>query len=96
MNKGHVVLPKSVTATRIAENLKVVKLDSSDMDALEKIHKDKGITRFVYPAFGVSLVMRLLLAKDILTVIRSTLDSQTSRKAAFMFNVIYAMELIPW
>lgn len=47
-------LPKSVTATRIAENLKVVPLDSSDLDALNKISKTKGVTRFVYPAFGVS------------------------------------------
>ena len=48
------VLPKSVTASRIEENLKTVKLDSSDLEALEAIHKKKGITRFVYPAFGVS------------------------------------------
>ncbi|EMC94925.1 hypothetical protein BAUCODRAFT_518265 [Baudoinia panamericana UAMH 10762] len=55
VNKGHVVLPKSVTSSRIEENLKTVKLDASDMEALENIHKKKGITRFVYPAFGVKL-----------------------------------------
>lgn len=52
--RGITPLPKSVTATRIAENLKVVPLDSSDIEALNDIHKTKGLTRFVYPAFGVS------------------------------------------
>ncbi|KAJ9622011.1 H/ACA snoRNP pseudouridylase subunit [Taxawa tesnikishii (nom. ined.)] len=53
--RGNSVIPKSVTASRIEDNLKIVKLDSSDMDALEGIHKKKGITRYVYPAFGVNL-----------------------------------------
>lgn len=51
--RGVTPLPKSVTATRIEENLKVVPLDSSELNALQEIHKKKGITRFVYPAFGV-------------------------------------------
>lgn len=55
MNKGHVVLPKSVTPERISQNLQVVKLDASDLDALESIHKKKGFTRYVYPPFGVKL-----------------------------------------
>ena len=55
MNKGHVVLPKSVTPSRIEENLKIVQLDSSDLEALEGIHKKKGLTRYVYPQFGVKL-----------------------------------------
>lgn len=55
VSKGQCALPKSVTPSRIEDNLKTVKLDSSDMDALEGIHKKKGITRFVYPAFGVNL-----------------------------------------
>jgi hypothetical protein len=49
-----VVLPKSVTPSRIEENLKVVRLDTEDMELLEKIHKVKCTTRYVYPAFGVS------------------------------------------
>jgi len=53
--RGITPLPKSVTATRIAENLKVVDLDSSDLEALNKIHQVKGVTRFVYPEFGVNL-----------------------------------------
>lgn len=60
MSKGQVVLPKSVTPSRIEENLKVVKLDSSDIEALQGIHKKKGVTRYVYPAFGVSLMKPLL------------------------------------
>ncbi|SMY19805.1 unnamed protein product [Zymoseptoria tritici ST99CH_1A5] len=55
VSKGHAVLPKSVTPSRIEENLKVVKLDASDMEALESIHKKEGLNRFVYPAFGVNL-----------------------------------------
>jgi len=52
---GHSALPKSVTPSRIEENLKVIKLDSSDMDAIGSIVKKKGIKRFVYPEFGVNL-----------------------------------------
>lgn len=44
VNKGHVVLPKSVTPSRIEENLKTVKLDKSDIEALDGIHKKKGTT----------------------------------------------------
>jgi glycerol 2-dehydrogenase (NADP+) len=54
VSKGHVVLAKSVTPSRIEENMKILKLDSSDIAALDKIHKVKGTTRFVYPPFGVS------------------------------------------
>lgn len=42
-----------MTASRIEENSKIVKLDPSEVDALDKVHKTKGMTRFVYPAFGV-------------------------------------------
>lgn len=52
---GHAVLPKSVTPSRIEQNLKVVELDSSDLDDLAGIHKTKGLKRYVYPAFGVDL-----------------------------------------
>ncbi|KAK5174941.1 uncharacterized protein LTR77_000077 [Saxophila tyrrhenica] len=55
VSKGHVVLPKSVTPSRIEENMKVLKLSSDEMESLEKIHKTKGVTRFVYPPFGVKL-----------------------------------------
>ena len=55
VNKGNVVLPKSTTNSRIEENLKTIKLDSSEMETLESLHKKQGVTRFVYPAFGVSV-----------------------------------------
>lgn len=42
-----------MTNSRIEENAKVVKLDSSEVAALDKVHKVKGVTRFVYPQFGV-------------------------------------------
>jgi len=54
VSKGSIVLPKSVTESRIRENLKTVKLDSADIEALDSIHKNKGVTRFVYPDFAVS------------------------------------------
>jgi len=46
------VLAKSVTPSRIDENRKLISLDDEDMQKLESIHKN-GITRFVYPPFGV-------------------------------------------
>jgi len=47
------VLAKSVNTSRIDENKKIIKLDSADLEALNSIHESKGVTRFVYPAFGV-------------------------------------------
>jgi glycerol 2-dehydrogenase (NADP+) len=55
VSKGHVVLPKSVTPSRIEENLKIITLDTADMESLENIHKVKCTKRYVYPAFGVSV-----------------------------------------
>jgi len=49
------VLAKSVTLSRIEENKKLISLDAEDMEALENISKTKGLTRFVFPAFGVDL-----------------------------------------
>ncbi|KAF2730018.1 Aldo/keto reductase [Polyplosphaeria fusca] len=48
------VLAKSVTPSRIDENRKLIALDDSDVEKLEGIHKAKGLTRFVYPPFGVN------------------------------------------
>ena len=47
------MLAKSVTPSRIEDNMKIVALDESDMQALESISKARGVTRYVYPAFGV-------------------------------------------
>lgn len=51
--RGIVVLAKSVTPSRIEENRNIIKLDSADVAALDAISTSKGITRFVYPPFGV-------------------------------------------
>ena len=47
------MLAKSVTPARIDENRKLISLDASDLETLNSIHKEKGVTRYVYPAFGV-------------------------------------------
>ena len=52
---GHSVIPKSVNPSRIEENLKVIDLDEADLRAIGGIAKNKGLKRFVYPAFGVNL-----------------------------------------
>ena len=52
--RGTVVLPKSVTPSRIEENLKTIDLNASQLSELEAIHKKNGITRFVYPPFGIN------------------------------------------
>lgn len=48
------VLAKSVTPSRIDENRKLIGLDDSDMEKLNSIPKKHGLTRFVYPPFGVN------------------------------------------
>lgn len=52
----HVVLPKSVTPSRIEKNLKIVDLDKKDIDALNNFAKDAGkLKRFCTPPWGVDL-----------------------------------------
>ena len=50
--RGISVIPKSVTPSRIEENLRVITLEQSDLDSINAIHKSKGLTRYVYPPFG--------------------------------------------
>ncbi|KAL6243248.1 H/ACA snoRNP pseudouridylase subunit [Rhinocladiella similis] len=50
--RGSSVLAKSVTPSRIDENKHIVDLSSSDLASLAEISQ-KGVTRFVYPEFGV-------------------------------------------
>ena len=52
--KGHSVLAKSVTPSRIDENKSIVKLDPSDVEALDNFSNVNGVKRFVYPEFGVN------------------------------------------
>lgn len=49
VNRGIVVLAKSVTPSRIDENNKFLRLDDEDMAALSSIYKEKGPKRFVRP-----------------------------------------------
>jgi len=48
VNRGVVVLPKSVTEKRIIDNFKLIKLDEDDMATLNGLHKTKG-KRFIKP-----------------------------------------------
>ncbi len=50
--RGSSVLAKSVTPSRIDENKKIVELSESDLASLAEI-SENGVTRFVYPEFGV-------------------------------------------
>ncbi|MCJ1391074.1 hypothetical protein MMC18_003935 [Xylographa bjoerkii] len=52
--RGNAVIPKSVTPSRIEENLKIISLDKSDLDALGSISKEQGTKRYVNPPFGVN------------------------------------------
>ncbi|GAA5898854.1 hypothetical protein JCM8208_005412 [Rhodotorula glutinis] len=54
VNRGVVVLPKSVTEKRIVDNLRLVKLDDGDMETLNSLHKTKG-KRFIKPDWNVDL-----------------------------------------
>lgn len=51
--RGTVVLPKSVTPSRIEENFKIIQLSSEQLSALEDISKN-GTQRILYPEFGVN------------------------------------------
>ncbi|KAF2093239.1 Aldo/keto reductase [Rhizodiscina lignyota] len=53
--RGSSVLAKSITPSRIDENRTLIKLDPTDVDALDQIHKTKGVTRYVFPPFGPKL-----------------------------------------
>jgi glycerol 2-dehydrogenase (NADP+) len=50
--RGNCVLPKSVTPSRIDENKTTVSLSEEDLKSLAEISQN-GVTRFVYPEFGV-------------------------------------------
>jgi hypothetical protein len=56
--KGSTVLAKSVTESRIKDNLKIVDLDASDLEALsvvpEVLTKENAPLRYVYPPFGIN------------------------------------------
>lgn len=49
------MVPKSVTPSRIEENSKLITLDAEDLQNLKQITEKNGITRYVYPPFGVDV-----------------------------------------
>lgn len=49
--EGRVVLPKSVTPSRILSNTELVQLDAEDLKALDDIHKTEGTIRNIRPEF---------------------------------------------
>jgi glycerol 2-dehydrogenase (NADP+) len=55
VNRGCVVLPKSVTASRITENLKVIALDRTDMEFLDSLAANGKQQRVNTPLFGWDL-----------------------------------------
>ena len=52
VSRGIVVLPKSVTPSRIESNLKTIKLDQEDLDALNKLAEDGKQQRITSPPWG--------------------------------------------
>ncbi|KZF21391.1 glycerol dehydrogenase [Xylona heveae TC161] len=54
VNRGVVVIPKSVTPSRIEQNYNIISLDDEDLAALASISKTKGVTRYIKPSFGVN------------------------------------------
>ena len=55
ISRGISVIPKSVTASRIEENMKVTTLMPEEVEAIAEIHEKAGFKRYVYPAFGIDL-----------------------------------------
>jgi diketogulonate reductase-like aldo/keto reductase len=57
VSNGRSVLAKSVTPSRIKENLRLVELEAGDVEEIDKIVDGgdgvKGPQRYVYPDFGV-------------------------------------------
>ncbi|AGO14194.1 AaceriAER401Wp [[Ashbya] aceris (nom. inval.)] len=52
VNRGIVVLPKSVKENRIISNFEYFKLGEEDIELLNDIHRKEGIQRFVNPDFS--------------------------------------------
>ena len=55
VNRGVVVLPKSVTPSRIDDNKKIIKLDAEDMDKLNALAASGKQQRVVSPPWGTDL-----------------------------------------
>lgn len=55
VNKGVVVLPKSVTESRISENRKIISLSKEDLTVLDGLVADGNTQRINTPAWGFDL-----------------------------------------
>lgn len=55
ISQGRVVLPKSVTLSRIEANAQVVDLKQDDLQLLNAVHTSEGLHRFCRPPWGVDL-----------------------------------------
>jgi glycerol 2-dehydrogenase (NADP+) len=65
VNRGCIVLPKSVTAARIEQNLKVVSISREDMTALDSMAANGKQQRVNTPLWGHDLVrFRILPVKS--------------------------------
>jgi glycerol 2-dehydrogenase (NADP+) len=65
VNRGCIVLPKSVTAARIEQNLKVVSISKEDMTALDSMAANGKQQRVNTPLWGHDLVrFRILPVKS--------------------------------
>lgn len=56
VNRGSIVLPKSVTPSRIEDNLKVIHIAREDMDVLESMAANGKQQRVNTPLWGHDLV----------------------------------------
>lgn len=54
-SNGRVVLPKSVTPSRILENTKLVELSAEDSELLDNVWKTEGLKRYAKPAWKTDL-----------------------------------------
>lgn len=69
VNRGCIVLPKSVTFSRIEDNLKVIPLSKEDMDVLEGMAAAGKQQRVNTPLWGhdlVSLVLNIFNGRALL------------------------------
>jgi len=53
--RGSSVLPKSVTPSRIEENMKLIELEKEDVELLDGIQAKHGLKRYVFPPFGTTM-----------------------------------------
>lgn len=87
VNRGIVVLAKSVTPSRIEANNKLLKLDEEDLEVLGSIYKEKGPQRYVI--YHICIWFRNLADDETTDLLLrhgpSTLDSLTGNRVVPTF-----------